>query len=97
MFIFGKQSSLKKNDPSDTSSVTTYSGCVCAPLIGGATAKIGDPSGKKHERPELGESVIARNIRGIAADLKRVAENHAKYFAGGREIGDLVPSVCVVR
>ena len=59
-------------------------------LIGGATAKIGDPSGKKHERPELGESVIARNIRGIAADLKRVAENHAKYFAGGREIGDLV-------
>ena len=59
-------------------------------LIGGATAKIGDPSGKKHERPELGESAIARNIRGIAADLKRVAENHAKYFAGGREIGDLV-------
>ena len=59
-------------------------------LIGGATAKIGDPSGKKKERPELGESEIGKNIRGIAADLKRVAENHAKYFAGDKELGDLV-------
>ena len=59
-------------------------------LIGGATARIGDPSGKKHERPELGEAQIAGNVRGIAADLKRVAENHAKYFASGKEIGDLV-------
>ena len=35
-------------------------------------------------------NLVARNIKGIVENLARVAENHAKYFAGGKELGDLV-------
>ena len=61
-------------------------------LIGGFTAAVGDPSGKKYERPQMEEAEIAKNVRGISADIKRVAENHAKYFSGGsgKELADLV-------
>lgn len=40
-------------------------------LIGGATAKIGDPSGKSHERPMLSEEIIEKNIAGISAQFQR--------------------------
>jgi tyrosyl-tRNA synthetase len=57
-------------------------------LIGGATAMIGDPSGKNEERPEMSGSQVANNVRGITDDLKRIFENHAKFFSGGRELSD---------
>lgn len=43
-------------------------------IIGGATARIGDPSGKSVERPLLDASVIEENARGIAENLRQVLE-----------------------
>jgi tyrosyl-tRNA synthetase len=34
-------------------------------LIGGATALVGDPTGKRDDRPMLSEEVVARNVEGI--------------------------------
>ena len=39
-------------------------------LLGGATGKIGDPSGKSHERPLLTEEVLQKNILGIRKQLE---------------------------
>jgi tyrosyl-tRNA synthetase len=47
-------------------------------LIGGATAQIGDPSGKKKERPPLEKEVIYRNIDGITQDISRIYDNILK-------------------
>ncbi|BFG04477.1 tyrosine--tRNA ligase mitochondrial [Drosophila madeirensis] len=47
-------------------------------LVGGATGLIGDPSGRKTERNQLGESVIESNLRAIKQQLTRVFENHEK-------------------
>ncbi len=55
-------------------------GHVPVALIGGATAMIGDPSGKESERQRLEESAVSANVKGIAAVLKRVFENHARHF-----------------
>ncbi|MBS0622333.1 MAG: tyrosine--tRNA ligase [Verrucomicrobia bacterium] len=38
-------------------------------LVGGATARIGDPSGKSHERPLLDLSQVERNVTGIVRNL----------------------------
>lgn len=40
-------------------------------LLGGATGKIGDPSGKSHERPLLTEEVLRQNVLGIRKQLER--------------------------
>ncbi len=40
-------------------------------LVGGATAMIGDPSGKNAERNLLDEATIARNLEGIKKQLKQ--------------------------
>lgn len=49
-------------------------------LIGGATARIGDPSGKNAEREEMGEDQLTNNLVGIREDIERIFENHEKYF-----------------
>ncbi|XP_078433214.1 tyrosyl-tRNA synthetase, class Ib, bacterial/mitochondrial [Wolffia australiana] len=41
-------------------------------LVGGATARVGDPSGKSLERPELDPAAIARNSAAISATISRV-------------------------
>lgn len=41
-------------------------------LIGGATARIGDPSGKTLERPELDADTLQKNIVGISNVIKRI-------------------------
>lgn len=43
-------------------------------LLGGATARVGDPSGKSAERPVLSDAMIAQNIKGIEATLKQLLE-----------------------
>ena len=40
-------------------------------LVGGATARVGDPSGKSIERPILDEETIAVNLNGIRDNLKQ--------------------------
>ncbi|KAK7274952.1 hypothetical protein RIF29_16054 [Crotalaria pallida] len=41
-------------------------------LIGGATARVGDPSGKSLERPELDADTLERNTVGIATTITRI-------------------------
>ncbi|KAK6482817.1 tyrosine--tRNA ligase [Huso huso] len=48
-------------------------------LIGGATARIGDPSGKATEREPLSEKSIEQNTRGIRDCLERIFTNHELY------------------
>ncbi|KMY96434.1 tyrosine--tRNA ligase, mitochondrial [Drosophila simulans] len=45
-------------------------------LVGGATGLIGDPSGRKTERNQLGETVIETNLKAIEQQLRQVFENH---------------------
>ncbi|XP_050520707.1 tyrosine--tRNA ligase, mitochondrial isoform X2 [Daktulosphaira vitifoliae] len=49
-------------------------------LIGGATAQIGDPSGKSKDRKTESSEKLLENINGITKSLKSVFENHSKYF-----------------
>ncbi|XP_017022423.1 tyrosine--tRNA ligase, mitochondrial [Drosophila kikkawai] len=49
-------------------------------LVGGATGLIGDPSGRKTERNQLGESVIDTNLKAIKRQLEQVFENHEKFL-----------------
>lgn len=48
--------------------------------IGGATAKIGDPSGRSTERDVLTSTFIDENIKGVHSNIEQVFENHRKYF-----------------
>ncbi|KAF3792307.1 Tyrosine--tRNA ligase [Nymphaea thermarum] len=41
-------------------------------LIGGATGRVGDPSGKSVERPDLDEETLAKNILGIQKTLDTI-------------------------
>ncbi|KAG5274049.1 hypothetical protein AALO_G00158590 [Alosa alosa] len=49
-------------------------------LIGGATAQIGDPSGKTTEREPLSSDVVKHNESGIRESLHRLFANHELYF-----------------
>lgn len=49
-------------------------------LIGGATAQIGDPSGKTTERQAIAPDVLKKNEDGIRESLHRVFTNHELYF-----------------
>jgi hypothetical protein len=46
-------------------------------LLGGATGRVGDPSGKSSERPILSEELIERNIAGIGAILRGLLKARA--------------------
>src|SRR5258708_5126688 len=43
-------------------------------LVGGATARIGDPSGKSIERPLLSEEDIAVNVEGLKGQFARILD-----------------------
>ncbi len=47
-------------------------------LLGGATGRVGDPSGKSAERPVLDEATINANTEGIRAILEDVLRNSAE-------------------
>lgn len=49
-------------------------------LIGGATALIGDPSGKASERIALPEGKVRDNADVIAENITRIFQNHQKYI-----------------
>ena len=49
-------------------------------LLGGATARIGDPSGRNSEREALDEKVIDNNIEGIKRDIQNILRNHNENF-----------------
>ncbi|XP_044758945.1 tyrosine--tRNA ligase, mitochondrial [Coccinella septempunctata] len=49
-------------------------------LVGGATAKIGDPSGRTTERDPLTTKFVDDNVEGIHKNIKTIFENHEKHF-----------------
>ncbi|KAM8890672.1 tyrosine--tRNA ligase, mitochondrial [Spinachia spinachia] len=52
-------------------------------VVGGATAQIGDPSGKTSERERLSPEVAEANTRGIREGVQRVLANHELHFLDG--------------
>jgi hypothetical protein len=50
-------------------------------LLGGATGRVGDPSGKSAERPVLDDATINANTEGIKAILENVLRNSAEMAA----------------
>lgn len=49
-------------------------------LLGGATAQIGDPSGKTKDRDEAALYILEENTDGIKRNIQTVFANHEKYF-----------------
>jgi tyrosyl-tRNA synthetase len=49
-------------------------------LIGGATGKIGDPSGRSKERSLLEDNVIDHNLQAISGQIRKIFDNHREYF-----------------
>lgn len=56
-------------------------------VLGGATAQIGDPSGKTSERERLSAEAAEANGRSIRESLHRIAANHELHFCGGGPLG----------
>ncbi|CAJ1056203.1 tyrosine--tRNA ligase%2C mitochondrial [Xyrichtys novacula] len=52
-------------------------------VLGGATAQIGDPSGKTTERERLSSETAEENTRSIRESLQRIFTNHELYFHDG--------------
>ncbi|XP_072291613.1 tyrosine--tRNA ligase, mitochondrial [Eucyclogobius newberryi] len=52
-------------------------------LLGGATAQIGDPSGKTTEREALSPDAVEANTRSIRESLQRIFTNHELFFHSG--------------
>ncbi|XP_052176354.1 tyrosine--tRNA ligase, chloroplastic/mitochondrial [Diospyros lotus] len=50
-------------------------------LVGGATARVGDPSGKSLERPELDPETLRKNTAGIVETLRRILGPDDSSFA----------------
>ncbi|XP_017768419.1 PREDICTED: tyrosine--tRNA ligase, mitochondrial [Nicrophorus vespilloides] len=60
-------------------------------LLGGATGRIGDPSGRNTEREKLNGVFLDDNIVGIKENIQAIFDNHEKYFCGNlnRKLGNL--------
>lgn len=48
--------------------------------VGGATGRIGDPSGHATDRPELQSTIINSNVRSIKESIQRIFSNHEQYL-----------------
>lgn len=48
--------------------------------VGGATGRIGDPSGRTTERSELKSSLVDENIFAICLDINKIFNNHLEYI-----------------
>ncbi|KAM5173142.1 tyrosine--tRNA ligase, mitochondrial [Mantella aurantiaca] len=53
-------------------------------VIGGATAQIGDPSGRNQEREPLSAEQLADNVRGLRECLERLFTNSQPLASGGQ-------------
>ncbi|NWW98883.1 SYYM protein, partial [Caloenas nicobarica] len=61
-------------------------------VVGGATARLGDPSGRERAREPLAAERVRAQARGLRAGLERLFENHRELFwgAGGERLGQAV-------
>jgi len=53
--------------------------------LGGATSRIGDPSGHISDRQQLEVKTIERNMIGIRENIDRITRHHQQYFAHGQK------------
>ncbi|XP_037950735.1 tyrosine--tRNA ligase, mitochondrial-like [Teleopsis dalmanni] len=65
-------------------------------LVGGATGLVGDPSGRKTERNQLGHTVIEENLQGITNQLKRIFQNHQDLLWDDKKHRQKLPELRVV-
>lgn len=56
-------------------------------LVGGATARLGDPSGRTKEREALEPERVRSNARALRQGLESMVANHQQLFANGRTWG----------
>ncbi|KAM8801731.1 tyrosine--tRNA ligase, mitochondrial isoform 1-T1 [Rhynchonycteris naso] len=56
-------------------------------LVGGATARLGDPSGRTKEREALDAERVGSNARALRQGLETLAANHQQLFASGQTWG----------
>ncbi|XP_055136150.2 tyrosine--tRNA ligase, mitochondrial [Symphalangus syndactylus] len=56
-------------------------------LVGGATARLGDPSGRTKEREALETDRVRANARALRLGLEALAANHQQLFTDGRSWG----------
>ncbi|PSN31760.1 Tyrosine--tRNA ligase [Blattella germanica] len=49
-------------------------------LIGGATGRIGDPSGRTSDRPQLKSSTVTENVNSLKKNIKQIFDNHNQYI-----------------
>ncbi|XP_032288710.1 tyrosine--tRNA ligase, mitochondrial [Phoca vitulina] len=56
-------------------------------LVGGATARLGDPSGRTKEREALEPERVRSNARALRQGLEAMVANHQQLFANGRTWG----------
>ncbi|XP_007941349.1 tyrosine--tRNA ligase, mitochondrial [Orycteropus afer afer] len=56
-------------------------------LVGGATARLGDPSGRTKEREALDAKRVGANARALRQGLQSLAANHQQFFADGQAWG----------
>ncbi|KAJ7329140.1 hypothetical protein JRQ81_015314 [Phrynocephalus forsythii] len=49
-------------------------------VVGGATARLGDPSGRRKARPEQPEEQVREQARALRRGLERLFENHRQLF-----------------
>lgn len=60
-------------------------------LVGGATGRIGDPSGRSTERNALESEQLNHNLSCIRKQLFAIFDNHKKYLWKESEQGKLQP------
>uniref|UniRef100_A0A0K8VEW0 Tyrosine--tRNA ligase n=1 Tax=Bactrocera latifrons TaxID=174628 RepID=A0A0K8VEW0_BACLA len=65
-------------------------------LVGGATGLIGDPSGRKTERNQMGETEIETNLKGIRSQLERIFKNHQDCLWDDKKYKHKLPELRVV-
>uniref|UniRef100_A0A3Q2HFH3 Tyrosine--tRNA ligase n=1 Tax=Equus caballus TaxID=9796 RepID=A0A3Q2HFH3_HORSE len=56
-------------------------------LVGGATARLGDPSGRTKEREALDAERVQSNARALRRELETLAAHHQQLFTNGRTWG----------
>jgi tyrosyl-tRNA synthetase len=63
-------------------------GHIPVALLGGATARVGDPSGKSMERPVMDDQTITRNLKGIHGVLSQILK--VEDVSGDKSTGGLL-------
>ncbi|XP_072915314.1 tyrosine--tRNA ligase, mitochondrial isoform X3 [Hemitrygon akajei] len=61
------------------------------PLLGGATARLGDPSGRSSEREAVSADTVRENARSIREGILGVFRNHRACFCSDAEAASLGP------